>query len=76
MADTKLETPEPKETIGRQWFSYREASAWSGLGRTTLTTLVTSGQIPAAKIGKAVRISRTGLDEYMRNNLYAGSTQE
>jgi excisionase family DNA binding protein len=58
------------------WLSYKDASAWSGLGRTKLTELVTSGQIPAAKIGKAVRISRAGLDEYMRKNLYAASAQE
>ena len=58
------------------WLTYREASAYCGLGRTTLTTLVTSGAIPAAKIGKAVRISKTGLDEYMRSNAYAEAAQE
>lgn len=49
---------------------YRAAAVHSGLGRTTLTGLVTSGAIPAAKIGRAVRISRQGLDEYMRRNAY------
>jgi len=58
------------------WLSYKSASAYASLGRTKLTELVTSGEIPAAKIGKAVRISRAGLDEYMRKNLYAGSAQE
>ena len=52
------------------WFSYREASTYSGLGRTTLTQLVTSGAIPAAKIGRAVRISRAGLDEHMKRHAY------
>ena len=70
MTETKV------ETVERQWFTYPEASAYSGLGRTTLTTLVTSGEIPAAKVGKAVRISRTGLDEYMRRLSYTESAQE
>ena len=68
-----METKNAEAPTGA-WLSYKQASTWSGLGRTKLTELVTSGQIPAAKIGKAVRISRAGLDEYMRNNLYAGSS--
>jgi excisionase family DNA binding protein len=58
------------------WLSYRAASAYCGLGRTTLTTLVTSGAIPAAKIGKAVRISKAGLDEYMRRNAYTDNAHD
>jgi excisionase family DNA binding protein len=64
------------ETPTGAWFSYRQASAYSGLGRTKLTELVTSGAIPAAKIGKAVRINRAGLDEYMRRNAYVESAKE
>jgi excisionase family DNA binding protein len=70
-----MQTKEAKAPIG-PWFIYREASAYCGLGRTTLTGLVTSGAIPAARIGKAVRISKVGLDAYMQGNAYAGSTQE
>jgi len=58
------------------WFTYKQASAYCGLGRTTLTALVTSGAIPAARIGKAVRSSKAGLDEYMRRNAYTEATQE
>jgi excisionase family DNA binding protein len=58
------------------WLTYREASTYCGLGRTTLTTLVTSGAIPAAKISKAVRISKTGLEEYMLSNAYAEAGRE
>lgn len=58
------------------WLTYKEAQRYASLGRTTLTTLVTSGAVPAAKVGKAVRISKTGLDEYMRRNAYTEITQE
>jgi excisionase family DNA binding protein len=57
------------------WLSYGGASAYCGLGRTTLTALVTSGAIPAAKVGKAVRISKVGLDDYMQRNAYVESNQ-
>ena len=52
------------------WLTYKEAQQYASLGRTTLTALVTSGVVPAAKVGKAVRISRDGLDEFMRRNAY------
>ena len=70
-----METKNAEAPAGA-WLTYKQASTWSGLGRTKLTELVISGAIPAAKIGKAVRLSRTGLDEYMRKNLYAGSAEE
>ena len=63
------------EAPTRGWLTYKQASAYCGLGRTTLTTLVTSGVVPAARIGKAVRISKSGLDEFMRRNAYVESTQ-
>ena len=58
-----------------EWLTYKMASARCSLGRTTLTSLVTSGAIPAAKVGKAVRISKVGLDEYMQRNAYVESNQ-
>ena len=71
----KMETKNAQASVAA-WLTYREASAYCGLGRTTLTALVTSGAVPAAKIGKAVRISRTGLDEYMRGRAYTEATQD
>jgi excisionase family DNA binding protein len=68
MTETKNE-----EAPTGAWLSYQSASAYCGLGRTTLTALVTSGAIPAAKVGKAVRINRAGLDEYMQRNAYTGT---
>lgn len=58
------------------WLDYRGAAAYSGLGRTTLTKLVTSGAVRAAKIGKAVRINRASLDSYLRANSYVGAEQD
>lgn len=49
------------------WLTYPEAQKLTGLGRTTLWTLVSSGEIKAARVGRAVRISRRSLEEYMES---------
>jgi excisionase family DNA binding protein len=56
--------------VERQWLTYREAQELAGLGRTKLWQLVTAGDVPAAKIGRSVRISRDGLQQYMKRNCY------
>ena len=57
--------------IERRWFSYGDSIEYAGLGRTTLTKLVTSGELRAAKVGKRVLISRDSLDSYLENHSYA-----
>ena len=52
------------------WISYSEARRFSGLGRTKLWELISAGDVEAAKIGRAVRISQRSLDDYMRRNSY------
>jgi excisionase family DNA binding protein len=52
------------------WISYSAAQAYAGLGRTKLWELVSNGEVEAAKVGRAVRISRRSLDEYMKRNRY------
>ncbi len=55
----------------RRWFGYAEAIEYTGLGRTTLTQLVMSGEVRASKIGKRVLISRESLDAYLESQNYA-----
>jgi excisionase family DNA binding protein len=55
----------------REWITYREGSEMSGLSRTTLWQLISAGEIRAAKVGKAVRISRRSLDQYRHEQEYA-----
>ena len=55
-------------SIERQWFSYPEAERFSGLSRTTLWRLVSSGQVRAAKIGRATRIDRHSLQAFMEHH--------
>ncbi len=62
-----------RETVQREWLNYKEAAEFSGLGRTTLWTLASTGQVRAAKVGTAVRLSRKSLQEFMERNSYAES---
>jgi excisionase family DNA binding protein len=54
-----------KSSIEVLWLTYPEAQKLSGLGRTTLWTLINSGDVKAARIGRAVRISRRSLEAYL-----------
>jgi len=62
-------------TVGKSWLSYREPMEDTGLGRTLLTKLVTTGEIPAARVGRRVLISREGLDSYLESQSYADTEE-
>ena len=51
---------------GCEWITYRQAEELSGLSRTTLWKLISAGDVEAARVGRAVRISRQSLEEYMQ----------
>jgi excisionase family DNA binding protein len=48
-----------------EWLTYSMATNYSGLSRTWLWELVSDGEISAAKVGRAVRIERASLQDYM-----------
>jgi excisionase family DNA binding protein len=59
------------ETVEQpRWLSYSAAQRFSGLGRTKLWELISTGEVEAAKIGRAVRINRRSLDDHMKRNSY------
>ena len=51
--------------VTREWVTYKQAEELSGLSRTTLWKLLSAGEIKAARIGRAVRINRRSLAEYL-----------
>jgi excisionase family DNA binding protein len=58
---------------GAAWISYSQAQRYSGLGRTKLWEIISTGEVEAAKVGRAVRINRNSLEEYMRRHSYVGA---
>jgi excisionase family DNA binding protein len=60
------------QQVQPEWLRYPEAERYSGLGRSTLWKLIRDDHIRAAKVGKAVRINRHSLDEYIERQAYTG----
>jgi excisionase family DNA binding protein len=50
----------------REWLTYAEAGRMVGLFRVTLWKMVSAGEVEAARVGRAVRISRESLTAYMK----------
>ena len=57
-----------KPTITPAWLDYKQAQAYSNLSRTTLWQLINARRIKAARIGRAVRIERRSLDQFMEES--------
>lgn len=55
-----------EESIQKMWLTYPEAQAYVGIGRTKLWETIGKGEIKVARVGRAVRISRESLDEFMQ----------
>jgi excisionase family DNA binding protein len=54
-----------KIAITPAWLNYKQAEAYSNLSRTTLWQLINARKIKAARIGRAVRIERDSLQEFL-----------
>ncbi len=50
------------------WLDYKQAEAYSNLSRTTLWQLIRARKIKAARVGRAVRIERRSLDQFMEES--------
>ena len=57
-----------KVIITPAWLNYKQAEAYSNLSRTTLWQLINARKIKAARIGRAVRIERAPLQDFMERS--------
>jgi excisionase family DNA binding protein len=62
------------QEVQPEWLRYPDAERYSGLGRSTLWKLVKEGHIRAARVGKAVRLSRQSIDCYMEGHSITDGT--
>jgi excisionase family DNA binding protein len=51
-----------------EWLTYAQAQSYSGLSRTRLWELIGNDEIQAAHVGRAVRISRASLQQFMEKS--------
>ena len=52
----------------REWLTYAQATEIVGLSRVTLWRLVSTGEVEAARVGRAVRLNRESLNQFMRRS--------
>jgi excisionase family DNA binding protein len=56
-------------SVERSWLSPQEAIEYSGIGRTRFYSLLSSGEIPSAKLGRTRHIRRRDLDRFLEAHL-------
>ena len=64
-----------KESSSAEWLTYREAQNLTGLGRTTLWRITNAGLIPVSAHGRARRLHRRSLEEYMWSRVTGGKDE-
>ena len=55
----------------KEWLSLAEVQRIIGIGKTKTYGLVASGEIPAVKIGRVLRVNRRELDEWLETQRVA-----
>jgi prophage regulatory protein len=53
-----------------EWLSLKDVQQLLGIGRTKAYELVVTGELPAVKIGRCIRIDRRELDEWLHGQRY------
>ena len=56
-----------------EWLSLKDVQQLVGIGRTKAYELVTTGELPAVRIGRCIRVNRGELDEWLRAQRYVDS---
>jgi len=56
-----------------EWLTLKDVQQLVGIGRTKAYELVTTGELPAVRIGRCIRVNRTELDEWLRTQRYVDS---
>jgi excisionase family DNA binding protein len=60
-------------TKNPEWLSLKDVQQLLGIGRTKAYELVTTGELPAVRIGRCIRVNRRELDEWLQAQRYVDS---
>ena len=52
------------------WLSLKDVQQLVGIGRTKAYELVSTGELPAVRIGRCIRVNRGELDEWLHRQRY------
>ena len=53
-----------------EWLSLKDVQQLVGIGRTKTYELVATGELPAVRIGRCIRVNRGELDEWLQAQRY------
>ncbi len=59
-----------RATLEQEWISVAQMQKLLGIGRTKAYELIASGEIPAVKIGRVLRVNRHQLDTWLEQQRY------
>jgi prophage regulatory protein len=59
-----------KTVTQTEWLSLKDVQQLLGIGRTKTYELVSTGELPAVRIGRCIRINKGELDEWLRAQHY------
>jgi len=62
--------------IEREWLTLQEMQQMLSIGRTKAWQLVASGEIPAIRIGRSVRVRRKELEQWLEEQRYLDIAQQ
>jgi excisionase family DNA binding protein len=64
-----------EESSMREWLTLREVQEILGIGKTKAYELVATGEIPAVRIGRSIRINRQELERWLEEQRYPSTVQ-
>jgi excisionase family DNA binding protein len=53
-----------------EWLSLKDVQQLLGIGRTKTYELAATGELPAVRIGRCIRVNRGELDEWLHRQRY------
>jgi excisionase family DNA binding protein len=56
-----------------EWLNLKDVQRLLGIGKTKTYELATTGELPAVRIGRCIRVNHTELDEWLRTQRYVDS---
>jgi excisionase family DNA binding protein len=62
---TEISGPADEQEVQPEYLTYRQAEVLTNLSRVTLWRIISAGEVKVSRIGRAVRIHRRSLEDYM-----------
>ena len=56
--------------VTKEWLSVADLCEFLGIGRTLAYQLIAEHAIPAVRIGRAIRVRRTDVQQWLEENRY------